>query len=111
MKTQMIGSLSAIFLCALAEPVLAQAAPPDPLVGRELAGRLCSSCHATDPEGAAVTRTDIPSFASIARSPNATAERLAGSIIIPHPAMPGIALTRAEIRDLIAYILSLKPRT
>ena len=80
------------------------------MAGQELAVRLCSSCHATDPEGQAATRGDVPSFLAIARSPNVTAERLAGSIIIPHPAMPSVPLTRAEIRDLIAYILSLKPR-
>jgi hypothetical protein len=37
-----------------------------------------------------------------------TAERLAGAIIVPHPAMPGVQLTAAEIRDVVAYILSLK---
>ena len=109
MKTQLIGRLTALLLLALTQPASAQVGPPDPMAGRELASRLCSSCHATDPEGKVVARADIPSFASIARSPNITAERLAGAIIIPHPAMPGIALTRAEIRNLIAYILSLKP--
>ena len=111
MKAQVIGSLSAVLVLASAELVVAQSGPPDPLVGRELAGRLCSGCHATDPEGAVVARSDVPSFVAIARSPNVSAERLAGSIIMPHPAMPGIALTRTEIRDLIAYILSLKPKT
>ena len=108
MKMRKFGCLSALLLLNLTEPMLAQATLPDAMVGQQLATRLCSSCHATDPGGAAVTRTDIPSFVSIARGPNATGERLAGKIIIPHPAMPGIPLTRAELRDLIAYIMSLK---
>lgn len=106
MKTRCLFALS---LLTLAEPALAQAVLPDPMVGQQLARRLCSSCHATDSEGSAVTRADIPSFASIARGPNATPEQLAGKIIIPHPSMPGIPLTRAELRDVIGYILSLKP--
>ena len=52
----------------------------------------------------------MPSFAAIAKQPNVTAERLAGRIIVPHPAMPNTQLTVAEIRDVIAYILALKDR-
>jgi mono/diheme cytochrome c family protein len=35
---------------------------------------------------------------------------IAGGIIMPHPAMPGVQLTVPEIRDIVAYILSLEPR-
>ena len=85
-----------------------QAGIPDPTSGRDVAGRLCSSCHATDPAAASIPRADVPPFASIANRPGMTEERLAGAIIIPHPAMPGVPLTRAEIRDIIAYIVSLR---
>jgi hypothetical protein len=37
-----------------------------------------------------------------------TPERLAGRIIIPHPPMTATQLTVAEMRDIIAYIMSLK---
>jgi cytochrome c len=50
----------------------------------------------------------VPSFPSIANRPGASAEHLAGRIIVPHPAMPGVPLTRAEIQDIVAYIVSLK---
>lgn len=91
---------------AMAQP--AQPAPPDPANGRLLAERLCSSCHAVTPEGGGTVRADVPSFKSIAGKPNSSPERIAGAIIMPHPAMPGVPLTRAEIRDIIAYIGSLK---
>ena len=55
-------------------------------------------------------RADVPSFAAIAARPDNSAERIAGRIIIPHPAMPGVQLTVAEIRDIVAYIQSLKPQ-
>ena len=100
---------AAVACAAMTHDVSAQIAPPDAMVGRALAGRLCSGCHAVDPSGTGGVRGDVPSFAAIARTPNITAERLAGAIIMPHPAMPGIPLTRAEIRDVIAYIVSLKP--
>ena len=100
---------AAVACAAMSQDVSAQITPPDALVGRALAERLCSSCHAVDPTGTGGVRGDVPSFAGIARSPNITAERLAGAIIMPHPAMPGIPLTRVEIRDIIAYIVSLKP--
>jgi hypothetical protein len=44
----------------------------------------------------------------MARRPEQTAERLAGRLMAPHPPMPDASLTAAEIRDLAAYILSLK---
>jgi hypothetical protein len=53
-------------------------------------------------------RADVPSFPTIASRPGISAEHLAGRIIIPHPAMPGVPLTTAEIRDIVAYILSLR---
>jgi cytochrome c len=82
----------------------------DPVRGQELARRLCANCHATEPNGGQAVNPDVPSFAAIARQPNVTAERLAGRIIVPHPAMPNTQLTVAEIRDVIAYIVALQTR-
>jgi hypothetical protein len=53
-------------------------------------------------------RTDVPSFPVIASRGGATAEYIAGRIVVPHPAMPGVSLTAAEIRDIVSYIISLK---
>lgn len=89
-------------------PARAQALAPDAIAGRELAAKLCSNCHLTDDVGPTAPRADVPSFVAIANSPRTTSETLAAAIILPHPEMPGIALTRAEIRHLIAYIVSLK---
>jgi cytochrome c len=79
----------------------------DPTRGYQLAQRLCANCHAIEVSSTATV--DVPSFSVIARQPNVTAEQLAGRIIVPHPAMPNTNLTVAEIHDVIAYILSLKP--
>jgi cytochrome c len=52
----------------------------------------------------------VPTFAAIAGRADPTAERLAGRIIVPHPPMPNTQLTVAEMREIISYILSLKPQ-
>jgi mono/diheme cytochrome c family protein len=76
--------------------------------GRELAARLCVTCHVIDRTPSGPVRADVPSFPAIAGRPGSTAEYLAGKIIVPHPAMPGVALTADEIRDIVAYIVTLK---
>jgi hypothetical protein len=53
-------------------------------------------------------RADVPSFVVIANRPWATKEYLAARIMLPHPAMPAVPLTEGEIRDVVAYILTLK---
>lgn len=107
------ASAGAVLLSLLATSTLAQSAPQppgSPQRGQVLAERLCSNCHAVGSTAPGTVRADVPSFHAIAGRPGIGAERLAGGIIIPHPAMPGVQLTVAEIRDLVAYILSLSPR-
>jgi mono/diheme cytochrome c family protein len=94
-------------LVSSALPAVAQTAP-DAKRGHELAARLCTNCHVIDRQASGSVRADVPTFRVIANRSGVTAERIAGAIIIPHPAMPGVQLTTPEIRDLVAYILSLK---
>ena len=82
---------------------------PSPKVGHLLAEKLCASCHIVGAQAAgASVPADVPSFVAIANKPGQTAEAIAGRIVIPHPPMPQIHLTRNEIADLAAYILSLR---
>jgi mono/diheme cytochrome c family protein len=90
---------------ALAQAPGAANVPPD---GRDVAIKLCASCHAIERDAKVVPRADIPGFHAIAIAPGMSPDRLAAAIILPHPEMPGIALTRAEIRAVIAYIMSLR---
>jgi mono/diheme cytochrome c family protein len=88
--------------------IWARAQPGDAARGRELAARLCIQCHVIARQASGAVPADVPSFPSMAGRIGVTAEFLAGRIIVPHPAMPGVPLTAVEIRDLVAYILSLK---
>ena len=86
----------------------AQQGVADPRRGHEIAARVCINCHVIDRETSSPMPTDVPSFPMIANRPGASAEHIAGRIIIPHPAMPGVPLTVSEIRDIVAYIVSLR---
>ena len=77
--------------------------------GREIAERLCAGCHAIDGgTGGTYQKVDVPSFRAIANRANQTAERVQAFIMTPHPPMPAIPLTLAEINDVAAYISSVK---
>lgn len=104
-----VGSALAVF-AASAAMAQTRLNTGDPVNGKTVGERLCASCHAvTAPAASSTTNPDIMSFPALARRPNLSAEYLAGRIIIPHPAMPDTSLNVSEIRDVIAYILSLKP--
>ena len=82
---------------------------PDAKTGKKIAEKLCVSCHIVGQEAAGATvPADVPSFARIASVPGQTAQSIAGAIVVPHPPMPQIQLTREEIGDIAAYILTLK---
>ena len=88
-------------------PVLAQPDAGDPTSGRQLAIRLCSSCHRVLPMTLS-DRADPPSFQSIADLPSTTGISLNVFLHSNHNNMPDFALSGAASNDLIAYILSLK---
>jgi mono/diheme cytochrome c family protein len=94
-------------LAALALQASPAAAAGDAAAGKALAENWCSSCHLVSSEQAAAT-TEAPPFQSIAERAAGEVEALAWFLADPHPPMPHLSLTRQEIRDLLAYISSLK---
>jgi mono/diheme cytochrome c family protein len=88
-----------------AEAVRAQQGSPTR--GRALAQQWCAKCHSIAP-GTQSPEPGIPSFMRMAADPENTAEALRQFITLPHFEMPPQTLTRAEIDDVIAYILSLR---
>lgn len=81
---------------------------PDAKTGKQIAEKLCVGCHIVGPTAEGTVPADVPSFMRIANEPGQNAETIAGAIVIPHPPMPTIHLTREEIGDVAAYILTLK---
>ncbi|MBR0709208.1 MULTISPECIES: c-type cytochrome [Bradyrhizobium] len=76
--------------------------------GADLAKRWCASCHVVA-NGQTAASADVPSFASIARRPDFSSEKLAFFLLDPHPKMPNFPLSRSEAGDIAAYIGSLRP--
>ena len=78
--------------------------------GRRLAEAWCAGCHMVAPDAIQSPNDAIPSFAAIARMPSTTMSSLNAFLQSPHPPMPDLKLSRAQISDISAYILSLRPR-
>jgi len=90
---------------AFAGPVTTK---PDPIHGKDLAGRLCSNCHLVGAVQQEHANVDIPSFHEIANQEAQTEGSIIGHIVLPKHPMPTIPLTTSEIADLAAYIMSLR---
>ena len=75
--------------------------------GERMARRWCASCHvvATDQRQG---NTQVAPFSAIAKTPGLDAAKLALFLLLPHPQIPDMALSRAEAADLAAYIAGQK---
>jgi mono/diheme cytochrome c family protein len=81
----------------------------DIAAGRGIAQVWCSNCHLADPQEQASARDAVPAFLSIARMKSTTEASLAAFLENPpHGGMPNLTLSRKEIQDVSAYILSLR---
>ncbi len=78
----------------------------DPVAGQRLAERWCSgACHVIGPTSQRGTSSGVPTFAAM---PSTTQMSLSVFLQKPHAGMPDLHLSRDEIDDLAAYILSLR---
>jgi len=85
-------------------PVAARA---DTTAGERLARQWCANCHVIDGASPGTTIPQgPPAFREVAAHLNP--DQLRAFLTHPHGAMPDLALSRAEIDDLIAYIETLK---
>lgn len=81
------------------------ASAADPATGERMALRWCTACHVVakdQPNG----NTQAPPFSAIARKPGFDAGKLALFLLLPHPRMPDMNMSRDEAADLAAYIAS-----
>ena len=88
-------------IAVMALPHVANAA--DVAQGQTLAKRWCAACHvvASDQKNG---DTQVPPFSAIAMMPGFDAAKLALYLLLPHPKMPDMNLSRSEAADLAAYI-------
>ncbi len=104
--TGMIAFIGLVWMAA-ANPVAAQMAG-DTATGHQLAKTWCAACHLVDPEQKTATSNGAPTFAAIAAMKSTTVDGLRVFLQVRHARMPDLHLSRAEIDDVSAYILTLR---
>lgn len=99
MNRTLPGILSLIFIAAFANA----AAAADATHGQTLAKRWCAACHvvASDQQRGS---TQASPFSAVAKKPGFNEAKLAFFLLVPHPKMPDMNLSRVEAADLAAYI-------
>lgn len=79
----------------------------DVAAGRTLAEKWCSSCHVVTSSQQLGTSTGAPTFFAIARMKSTTRLSLRVFFETSHDRMPNLHLSRDEVDNVSAYILSL----
>jgi|HubBroStandDraft_5_1064220.scaffolds.fasta_scaffold1082719_1 mono/diheme cytochrome c family protein len=102
------GKMLAFLLLLSGGSAMAQAPEAgDPAAGRERAATWCANCHVIEP--AQQRGGDAaPSFVAIARRPGTTATGLRAFLAVPHGQMQDYKLSRVDIDNIVAYIVSLR---
>ena len=86
------------------------AAAQDAMRGQALAERWCANCHVVS-QAATTGRADgLPTFPALAARKDVTAATLKGAMTATHSRMPDLQLGARDQEDLVAYIISLRPK-
>jgi mono/diheme cytochrome c family protein len=80
----------------------------DIVAGRQLASTHCSKCHLVTSQSDHGTVVGAPTFTAIANNSSTSVQSLRDFFERPHYGMQDLHLSRVEIDDLAAYILSLR---
>lgn len=94
-------------LALIAAPPLPALSQESPERGAEIAARWCAECHVVA-SGQASASADAPTFSAIAAGTEGEFDWLPAFLAEPHPPMPAMSLTRQQLRDLAAYLESLR---
>ncbi len=99
-------ALMAVLACAMG-PVQAQSVG-DPMKGAAVARQVCAECHAVERGQRQSPNAQAPAFEAIAKMPGMTSIALTAALRTSHRVMPNIVLNDDELRNVVAYFLSLK---
>jgi mono/diheme cytochrome c family protein len=105
MKRVMLGG---VLLAAFASQVAAQEG--DVAAGAAYAKQVCAECHAVLPNEQISPLAQAPTFQKVANMPGMTEMALSVWLQSSHPTMPNIVLKPDDLRNVIAYIVSLKAK-
>lgn len=76
--------------------------------GRELAERMCATCHLNPGQGEKTAASSVPGFTAVANRPAQTFAGIVAWLRSVPPMMPNHRLSSSEMDALASYILSLR---
>jgi mono/diheme cytochrome c family protein len=88
----------------------AMAQEADIEAGQAYAKQVCAACHAVLPNEQISPLAEAPPFQEVADTPGMTEMALSVWLQSSHPTMPNIVLKQDDLRNVVAYIHSLKRR-
>jgi mono/diheme cytochrome c family protein len=94
-----------LFVAMVAAVLPSGAKAADVRQGEVLAKRWCAACHVVAADQQRANGQAAP-FSVIGKTPGLDSSKLALFLLLPHPKMPDMNLTRNEAADLAAYIAS-----
>jgi mono/diheme cytochrome c family protein len=86
----------------------AEAQEADVAAGKAYAEQICAACHAVQPGEMDSALFEAPPFQGVADTPGMTELALSVWLQTSHPTMPNIVLEQDDMRNVVAYIRSLK---
>ena len=104
----LFGALGAGLMLGCATVAIAADEVADPQAGFEYAYTYCATCHGISEEKSPLP--EAPRFRHVADTSGMTATALQVWMETSHPTMPNIIVAPKDMRNVIAYILSLKGR-
>jgi mono/diheme cytochrome c family protein len=102
-----IVALGASVIVVTAGSVCAQNVS-EQLKGAAFAEQICAECHAVQAGQPRSPNGQAPTFETVAKTPGMTSIALTAILRTSHRAMPNIIIADDELRNVIAYIMSLK---
>lgn len=82
----------------------------DVVRGQALAERWCANCHVVNQAATTGKADGLPTFPALAARKDVTAATLKGAMTATHSLMPDFQLGARDQEDLVAYIVSLRPK-
>jgi mono/diheme cytochrome c family protein len=82
----------------------------DVAAGQAYAKQVCAECHAVLPNEQISPLPEAPTFQNVANMRGMTEMALSVFLQTSHPTMPNIVLKPDDLRNVVAYIVSLKAK-
>ena len=105
-----LGSAALVGLATAMVVAASRADNGDPMHGRRVAIEICSDCHLVAEDQPNQDPQWLPRFSSLAERDDVDKEWLETFFRTAHLEMPEPDLSDAEVANIIAYFLSLKPK-